>query len=289
MQPVNLLTNGGDDEHAPNLENRVAYQWRDGQNTVGYRHATRRDEVVLRWLAEAVREGSAPQATLDVGCAYGNYTLMLNARLGCDPAVSLHAVDLHEPHLAYGRAFAEQVPGYANCHFERVDIEKPLPFGDATFDAICFADVLEHLEQPVQVLRELRRVTKPGGVIIISTPLRTSVFKSAAARVNALTRGRTYKAYYAGKDSHLDEAGQPVMEVASGHDHISEMTLPELQVAATAAGLRVRDYELMAVMSGSRWFDKHPFMLSGVMFIEAVHQVLKRPSWAHAVVLRLER
>ena len=132
-------------------------------------------------------------------------------------------------------------------------------------------------------------MTKPGAVIIISTPLRTSVFKSAAARVNALATGRTYKAYYAGKDSHLDEAGQPLMEVASGHDHISEMTLPELQAAATAAGLRVRDYELMAVMSGSRWFDKHPFMLAGVMFIEAVHQVLKRPSWAHAVVLRLER
>ena len=42
-------------------------------------------------------------------------------------------------------------------------------------------------------------------------------------------------------------------------------------------------------MSGSRWFDKHPFLLSGLVFVEAMHRVLQRPSWAHAVVLRLER
>ena len=124
MQSVDLLSNGGGDEHAPNLENRVAYQWRDGQDTVGYLHSTRRDEIVLRWLAEAVSKGSVPRATLDVGCAYGNYTLMLNARLDRNQDISLHAVDLHEPHLAYGRAFAEQVPGYAYCHFTRAPTSK---------------------------------------------------------------------------------------------------------------------------------------------------------------------
>lgn len=132
-------------------------------------------------------------------------------------------------------------------------------------------------------------MTKPGGVIVVSTPLRTSLFKTAAARINGLTRGRAYRSYYAGKDTSLDEVGHPVMDVASGHDHISEMTLPELQAAATAAGLRVVEYELMNVMSGSRWFDAHPFVMSGVMFLEAVHGKLQRASWAHAVVLRLER
>ena len=283
------LLGGSADEHRPDLENRVAFQWREGRNTVAYFHAARRDELVLRWLTEAVQRGGAPRAALDVGCAYGNYTLMLNARLGRDQAIRLEGVDLHEPHLDYGRAFSEQVPGYANCRFSRADVTDGLPFPDETFDAICLADVLEHLEEPVDVLRELRRVTKPGGSIVVSTPLRTSIFKTGAAMLNRLTRGRTYERYYAGKDAHLDEHGHAVMEVPEGHDHISEMTLSELRAAAAAARLQVAEVEPMSVMSGSRWFDEHPFMLSGVMFVEALHGVLRRPSWAHSAVLRLTR
>lgn len=288
MATIDLLGASGD-EHRPDLENRVAFQWRDGRNTVGYFHATRRDEVVLGWLAAAVEGGRLPRAALDVGCAYGNYTLMLNALLGREQNVRLEGVDLCEPDLEFGRAFAQQVPGYANCHFARADITRGLPFEDQTFDAVCLADVLEHLERPIDALRELRRVTKVGGSIVVSTPLRTSLFKSAARTVNKLTRGRTYVRYYAGKDAQVDEHGHAVMDVAEGHDHISEMTLPELRKSAQAAGLRVADVELMSVMSGSRWFDEHPFMLSGVMFVEALHSVLRRPSWAHSAVLRLTR
>lgn len=65
------------------------------------------------------------------------------------------------------------------------------------------------------------------------------------------------------------------------------MTLPELRQTAAAAGLEVGDVELMSVMSGSKWFDRHPFVLSALTLTEAVHGVLRRPSWAHAVCLRL--
>lgn len=86
MQAVDLL-GGSRDEHLPNLENRVAFQWRDRQDTLAHLHATHRDEIVLRLLEAAVEQGTTPRAALDVGCAYGNYALMLNARLGRDPAI----------------------------------------------------------------------------------------------------------------------------------------------------------------------------------------------------------
>lgn len=45
-----------------------------------------------------------------------------------------------------------------------------LPFDDATFD-VAFADnVMEHLENPVEVFREINRVLKPGGVFLGKTP-----------------------------------------------------------------------------------------------------------------------
>ena len=49
----------------------------------------------------------------------------------------------------------------------------PLPFADATFDTVCLLEVLEHIQpsQTLSVLKELHRVTKHAGTIIISVPI----------------------------------------------------------------------------------------------------------------------
>lgn len=57
---------------------------------------------------------------------------------------------------------------------QRVDIvnlnHEPLPYPDATFDLVTATEVIEHLEDFRQVVREIHRVLKPGGVCILSTP-----------------------------------------------------------------------------------------------------------------------
>ena len=45
-----------------------------------------------------------------------------------------------------------------------------LPFGDATFDAVICTQVLEHVPEPKQVLRELSRTLKPGGRVLFTAP-----------------------------------------------------------------------------------------------------------------------
>ena len=279
-----LLARDGDPDR-PSLENRVAFEWDHPRDTLKYRQATLRDQVVLGWLAEALER--RPAAVLDVGCAYGNHLLMLNAKLGCDQSVRMVGADLHSEALSYGRAFAMGVAGYENISFREADIEKPLPFEDDSFDAVNFADVLEHLERPVEVLGELRRITRPGGSIVVSTPLKDGLFKRLSEAANRMTRGRLFEAYYAGKHTELDSDGRPIMGQPAGHDHISEMTLAELHQAAGRVGLEVAETRLMPVMSGSSWFDAHPYLLAGLTTLEAVHETLRRPSWAHAVCLRL--
>ena len=59
----------------------------------------------------------------------------------------------------------EERPDYA-----QVDMEKPLPFTDAQFDAILCAEGIEHVFNPSQLFNELARVLKPGGILIITTP-----------------------------------------------------------------------------------------------------------------------
>lgn len=61
-----------------------------------------------------------------------------------------------------------QLPGQkvdiANLNHER------LPYEDAIFDVVTATEVIEHLEDFRQVVREIHRVLKPGGVCILSTP-----------------------------------------------------------------------------------------------------------------------
>jgi SAM-dependent methyltransferase len=52
----------------------------------------------------------------------------------------------------------------------QVDANKRLPFDDEQFDLIWCSEVIEHLNEPVFALSELRRITKSGGSLILTTP-----------------------------------------------------------------------------------------------------------------------
>ena len=57
--------------------------------------------------------------------------------------------------------------------FKLCDIsQEPLPFDEASFDIVLFLEVIEHLFPPraFLVLKEINRVLKPGGFLVMSTP-----------------------------------------------------------------------------------------------------------------------
>jgi len=64
----------------------------------------------------------------------------------------------------------------------RADIGR-LPFASGSFDLVTANMVMEHVRDPEQVLREVRRVLVPGGVFLFHTPNRTSPLVSLASRV----------------------------------------------------------------------------------------------------------
>jgi 2-polyprenyl-3-methyl-5-hydroxy-6-metoxy-1,4-benzoquinol methylase len=63
-----------------------------------------------------------------------------------------------------------------DADFKAADLDAPSwPVGDGTFDATVSIETIEHLENPRAFFREIARITRPGGVIIVTTPNQLSL------------------------------------------------------------------------------------------------------------------
>jgi ubiquinone/menaquinone biosynthesis C-methylase UbiE len=109
-------------------------------------------EVFVDWL-------SAPKGLywIDVGCGTGAFTQLLLDR--CAPK-RVSAVDPSVEQIAYAR----NTPAAERVDFQ-IGAAQSLPFDDATFDAGIMALVITFVPDPNEAVAELRRVTKPGGIV----------------------------------------------------------------------------------------------------------------------------
>ncbi len=144
-----------------------AYHWREIEGPVGSLNAYTmgRYDLAIDCLRAA---GVGPGARLlDIGCGDGALTGLIRSRLGArvvgiDP--SADAVALAR------RCFAER--GWEG-DFEVSDAYAT-GLVDGSFDAAVSADVIEHVRQPERLLAEARRLVRPGGALVVTTPLRVS-------------------------------------------------------------------------------------------------------------------
>jgi 2-polyprenyl-6-hydroxyphenyl methylase / 3-demethylubiquinone-9 3-methyltransferase len=121
-----------------------------------------RAEARLRnpWVeARIARELGADARVLDVGCGGGflaNHLARAGLRVtGLD--ASAEALEVARRHDVTRAVTYVRGDGYA------------LPFEEATFDAVCAMDFLEHVDDPGRVVSEAARVLRPGGLFFFHT------------------------------------------------------------------------------------------------------------------------
>jgi len=157
---------------------------------------------------------------LDVGC--GNGAHLIRAATRCRTIVGID-YDLAQLPIA-ARTIRERRLDHARIF--AWDITAWLPFPDRTFDAVLFLDVIEHLVPRVDVLRQIHRVLRDDGRLLVSAP-------------NRETRWRRT----------LRDAG---LFAYSDPDHKTEYTCEEF-LAELAAGGFEPDGDVMPVVLDTPW------------------------------------
>jgi SAM-dependent methyltransferase len=108
-------------------------------------------------IAAAVDANPAPATILDFGTGSGQLLPVLADHF---PGAKLHAADIMER--------PADLPEYVTWH--RGDLNHEAPIAAASFEMVFAVEVIEHLENPRHMIREIARLLTPGGVAIMSTP-----------------------------------------------------------------------------------------------------------------------
>ncbi|MEB3161099.1 MAG: class I SAM-dependent methyltransferase [Synechocystis sp.] len=130
----------------------------------------------------AAHLGPTKATVLDVGTGTARIPILL-AHLR--PAWQITAIDLARSMLAIAERNI-QVAGYQNqIRLEFVDAKR-LPYASGSFDGVISNSLLHHLPNPVESLREIKRVLKPNGFLLIRDLLRPASLTQLHQQVTAI-------------------------------------------------------------------------------------------------------
>lgn len=126
------------------------------------------DDIIYATAASALRRRGVHGRIVDVGCGAGRLRPFL--------------ADMIE---SYAGVDAIQYEGLASgIAFMRADLNRdPIPVPDHSADVAISIETIEHLENPRAFMREMVRIAKPGGWIVVSTPNQRSILSLGALLV----------------------------------------------------------------------------------------------------------
>jgi malonyl-CoA O-methyltransferase len=155
-------------------------------------------------------------AVADIGCGTGRHAVRLAAA-----GASVHALDFSEGMLARARAKA----GDLNIVFHVHDLAKPLPFPDEAFDRVVCGLVIDHIADLGGLFREMRRVCRPSGFVVISVMHPAMMLRGVQARFKDPASGREIRP--ASVPNQLSDYIMAAAQAGFTFDHLSEHSVDE--------------------------------------------------------------
>ncbi len=139
--------------------------FRNSNERINYLDEVKDSDFGRAYKQEALRllDTRAGQTVLDLGCGNGDDARELAAQSGC------HVVGIDSDPAVIQEARRRMGPDGGLLEFREGDAHS-LPFGDDAFDRARADRVFQMLPDRMGALRELVRVTKPGGFVVVSNP-----------------------------------------------------------------------------------------------------------------------
>lgn len=142
----------------------------------------------------------------------------------CGGSAALTLALLERGFNALGADVDQEAEAQLGKAFERVNLDGPLPWQSQMFDAVISTEGIEHLENHFSFLREMCRILKPGGLLVLTTP-----------NITALrSRVRFFGSGFFGRDSRpLNETSRHPLH------HIGLATFSELRYELHMSGFQL--------------------------------------------------
>jgi 2-polyprenyl-3-methyl-5-hydroxy-6-metoxy-1,4-benzoquinol methylase len=138
--------------------NYYSYNMQESVSKLALKCKSLMDQRKFRGILRMMK--SPPSSYLDVGCGDGRYLkLMMNKGL---PFQQVHGLEIEENAVKRAREKG------LNVHYARV--EDASHIADGSLDLITMFHVIEHLENPRDVVKSLAKKLRPGGMLILETP-----------------------------------------------------------------------------------------------------------------------
>jgi len=195
------------------------------------------DEAFLQFL-----EYSPDSCVLDVGSGLGKLGQRLAERI---PHGHVWGVEQSPEQLS------KVTLDLPNLHFQQADAHA-LPFEDNRFDVAYCRYLLEHVSDPVRVLREIRRVLKPGGKVFVQeNNILVSVLYPQCSRFDRVWRRFAELQKMLGGDALIGKKLLPLL-TAAGFQHIRLSIQPEVHYAGTPTFLPWIENLIANIRSGEK-------------------------------------
>jgi 2-polyprenyl-3-methyl-5-hydroxy-6-metoxy-1,4-benzoquinol methylase len=160
----------------------------------------RRKDLTVDLVREAVSSVQRTPRLLDLGCGQGHITEAIRQ--------ALHSADVT------GLDYSISAIDYAHAHFPEIDFAVgdayESPYAQGFFDVVVCNNLWEHVPDPLLLLSRIKRILRPGGHIVLSTPSRYRV-----ANLVRILRGKSVMLM---SPHHVTEytVGQVVEQLAYG-------------------------------------------------------------------------
>jgi malonyl-CoA O-methyltransferase len=129
-------------------------------------HAELQREIGRRLLAHLEFTKIQPQSILDIGCGTGFYTRLLADKY---KKAHIYATDISENMVCHTRDKHPKRLPWQRKYQHTVSDALALPYQDASFDLVTSNLTMQWVPDAATMMQEMRRVLKPGGLILFST------------------------------------------------------------------------------------------------------------------------